>query len=131
MFSRRFIFQSVLFGLLSVYGGSSFAQSTDFTQNASEALTAEVLINTLYARTAAEKKYCENVIAARNAKILPDRILYSAYRYAMQKDKSRRFTYFQITLTNLCKEAGITLPTATTSTKTSFNPFSFFLSPFK
>jgi len=130
MLSRRFIFRFFFFGLVLVCGLALFAQSADPAQNADAVVTADVLTQTLYARTAAEKKYCENVIAARDAQILPDRIFYSAYRYAMKKDKGRRFTYFQTVLTKFCKEAGVTLPTETT-TKTSYNPFSFFLSPFK
>ena len=130
MLSQRFIFRFFFFGLVSVCGFALFAQSADPTQNADSVVTVDVLTQTLYARTAAEKKYCENVIAARDAKVLPDRIFYSAYRYALKKDKSRRFTYFQTILTKFCKEAGVALPTETT-TKTSYNPFSFFFGPFK
>ncbi len=127
MLSRRFFFRFVLFGLVSVFGSSLFAQNADGT------LTADVLIKTLYARTAAEKQYCEDVIAARDAKILPNRILYAAYRYAVQKDKDRRFTYFQTVLTKFCKEAGVDINTDSSSSSSgkSFNLFRFFVSPFK
>ena len=126
MISRRSFFRFAFFGLVSVYSVSAFAQATD----AETTLTADVLIKTLYARTAADKKFCENVIAARDAQILPNRILYAAYRYALKKDTDRRFTYFQTLLLKSCKEAGITLPTAA-PTKTSYNPFTFLTSPFK
>jgi len=126
MFSRRFL----LFLVISACGNGLFAQNANSTQSADTTLTADVLEKTLYARTVADKKYCEDVIAARDAKILPDRILYSAYRYAMKKDKDRRLTYFQTVLSKFCKEAGITLPSAEAK-KTSYNPFSFLLSPFR
>lgn len=124
MFFRRFFFRLALLGVASVFSCSLFAQTAETT------LTADVLAKTLFAKTPTEKKYCENVIAARDAKILPDRILYAAYRYAMKKDKDRRFMYFQIVLPQFCKEAGVTLPT-TITTKTSHKPFSLFTNPFK
>ena len=124
MLSRCFFFRLALLGLVTACGSALFANDAETT------LTADVLAKTLYAKTATEKKYCESVIAARDAKILPNRILYSAYRYAMKKDKDRRFTYFQTALTKSCKEAGVVFPVAV-PTKTSYNPFTFFLSPFK
>ena len=124
MVSRRFFFALILIGLASPYCNALFAQTAEAT------LTADVLIQTLYAKTAAEKKYCEDVVTARDAKILPTRIFYAAYRYAMKKEKGQRFTYFQTVLTKLCKDEGITLA-ATTPKKTAYNPFSFFLNPFK
>ena len=127
---RRFLLFLAVFWLISVCGNNLFAQNTNSAQNADTNLTADILEKTLYAKTPAEKKYCQAVIAARDAHILPNRILYSAYRYAMNKDKDRRLAYFQTTLTKFCKEAGVTL-TTTESKKTSYNPFSFFMSPFK
>ena len=123
MIDRRVFLCFVLFGLAG--GDSLFAQVVGAAQNAETTLTGDVLAKTLYAKTPAEKKYCETVIAARDAKILPDRIFYAAYRYAIKKDKDRRFIYFQTVLTQFCKEAGITLQ-APKAPKSAFNPFSFF-----
>lgn len=72
-------------------------------------LTADVLKMKLYAKTEAEKEYCDFVIRKRNEKILPDRILFGAYRRAVQEDKGRRFAYFRRALEILCKEAKIDL----------------------
>ena len=124
MIARRFRLCFAFLALVSMCGGTLFAQTTDFVQNAEETLTADVLAKTLFAKTPAEEKYCENVIAARDAKILPNRILYSAYQYAMKKDRTRRFIHFQAALAQLCKDAGVTLPTSPPAKKTSFNPFS-------
>ena len=127
MVARHFLIFFVFFSFAAVCGNTLFAQKTVFVQNADTTLTADVLAKTLFAKTPAEEKYCENVIAARDAKILPNRILYSAYQYAMKKDKDRRFAYFQTAMTQLCKDAGVTLSTSTPAKKTSFNPFSFLL----
>jgi hypothetical protein len=85
------------------------------------ALTADVLIATLYAKTDTEKEYCENIIRLRDKKILPNRILYGVYRKSVNREKERRFTYFQTGLEILCKREGIDLEQST-----SFKSINFF-----
>ncbi|MDR1964463.1 MAG: hypothetical protein LBQ50_11840 [Planctomycetaceae bacterium] len=89
-----------------------FFVSQGLTQNlpSDTDLTADVLIATLYAKTDAEKKYCENIIRLRDEKILPSRIFYGIYRKSISlEEKNRRFTYFQTGLEILCKREGIAL----------------------
>lgn len=129
--------------------GSASAQSINAGNAASssigvekqEALTADILSVTLYAKTPAEKEYCESVIAKRDEGVLPMRTLYSAYRYGVKQPKDRRFVYFQNALETLCKREKIDLGLSsslrspayqyhvapTTPTKsTGFSPASFF-----
>lgn len=95
-------------------------------ENGSAALTADVLISSLFAKTPAEKDYCVFVVAKRDEKVLPNKILYGAYRYAVNKERDRRFTYFKLSLEKLCKDKKIVLnaPTVSVSRSTA-NPFSF------
>jgi len=96
-------------------------------KSSEERLTAEVLQKTLYAKTAEENAYCAFVIAQRDKKVLPNHILYSAYRYSVQKDKDRRFNYFNVSLEKLCKDANIVLKPEPKAKKTAtlFSPFRF------
>ncbi len=89
-----------------VGGGMTTADNT---------LTAEVLCNSLYARTDEEREYCEFVIRMRDENVLPNRILYYAYKKAMQQDNSRRFIYFQTVLELVCERQGIVLEESSTS----------------
>jgi hypothetical protein len=102
-----------------------FTQTNDWESNIT--LTADVLIATLYAKTDAEKEYCENIIRLRDEKILPNRIFYGIYRKSINLEKSRRFTYFQTGLEILCKREGIVLEQSA-----SFKPVNAFsLTPTK
>ena len=90
-------------------GASTASAQTEGAQNADSTLTADVLQDTLYAKTDAEIRYCTFVIDMRDQKILPNRLLYYSYKKAMQQDKSRRFTYFQKYLETACNSQGIVL----------------------
>ncbi|MDR0335869.1 MAG: hypothetical protein LBI18_02145 [Planctomycetaceae bacterium] len=81
-------------------------------------LTADVLISTLYAKTDAEKQYCEKIIRLRDEKILPNRIFYGIYRKSVTLEKTRRFTYFQTGLEILCQREGIVLERSASVTPT-------------
>ncbi|MDR3198227.1 MAG: hypothetical protein LBU34_10210 [Planctomycetaceae bacterium] len=84
-----------------------FAQTNDGEGNTN--LTADVLISTLYAKTNAEKEYCEKIIRLRDEEVLPNRIFYSIYRKSVTLEKNRRFTYFRTGLEILCEREGIIL----------------------
>lgn len=88
---------------------NSSAKAPQVESSADSSLTVEILQMNLYAKTTAEKQYCEYVIEKRNEGVLPNRILYGAYRYAMKQDKDRRFTYFEMGLQKLCEESKIDL----------------------
>lgn len=77
--------------------------------NGGETLTADILKKKLYAKTETEEAYCDRIIQKRNEGVLPNKILYTAYRYAVDKDKDRRFIYFQKSLEKLCADAKIEL----------------------
>jgi hypothetical protein len=72
-------------------------------------LTVDILISTLYARTDAEKEYCKKIIQLRDAKMIPNRILYGTYRVAVTKERDLRLIYFQTSLEILCKREKINL----------------------
>ncbi len=99
----RWILFALLVCVLTYWQGRAIAQDAETT------LTAEVLAKTLYAVTPSEVQYCEDIINARNAGILPNKILFAAYKYAMKKEKDRRMVYFEIVIADLCKKQGIVL----------------------
>ncbi len=103
-----------IFFLLCVNTG--LAQTSDF--EADQSLTAEVLSKTLYAKTSAEKEYCVYVIEQRNSGNLTNKVLYGAYRYAVEKEKARRFIYFKTALENLSRREGLTMKNETPKTQT-------------
>jgi hypothetical protein len=98
----------ILTGLTALFLVLQGLAQTNETEN-DTILTADVLISTLYAKTNAEKDYCEKIIQLRDKKILPNRIFYSVYRKSVNLEKNRRFTYFQTGLEILCKREGIVL----------------------
>ena len=86
-------------------------------------LTADVLIMTLFARTAEEQRFCIYVIERRDAGTIPPRLIYAVYRKAMQQDRGRRFAYFRTALEILCRREGIVLnPVAHETTPTGTSP---------
>jgi hypothetical protein len=122
MSTRLLIFSGLLMLFLAPQG---FTQTSDSESDTT--LTADVLIATLYAKTDAEKEYCENIIRLRDEKKLPSRIFYGIYRKSINLEKNRRFTYFQTGLEILCKREGIILEQST-----SFKPKNVFsLTPTK
>lgn len=109
---------------LLIIGWFGFHSNLHANSDVSESyLTTDVLQKTLYAKTDAENNYCQFVIDCRSQGTLPNRILYAAYRYAMKKEKDRRFTYFQQSLVTLCKRENIVLENAPT-TENGFFSFS-------
>ncbi|MDR2438895.1 MAG: hypothetical protein LBE12_05955 [Planctomycetaceae bacterium] len=92
-----------------------FAQTNDAENNIN--LTADTLVSTLYAKTNAEKEYCENIVRLRDEKILPNRIFYGVYRKSVTLEKKRRFIYFQTGLEILCKREGIVLESSASPNK--------------
>ncbi|MDR2755230.1 MAG: hypothetical protein LBC20_05935 [Planctomycetaceae bacterium] len=104
MLFRLLIFSGLTAFFLVLQG---FAQTDDMENNTN--MTADILISTLYAKTNAEKEYCENIIRLRDEKILPSRIFYGVYRKSVTLEKQRRFIYFQTGLEILCKREGIIL----------------------
>ena len=109
----------LLFLILILFGTSALAQVSDLESEAR--LTADILSAKLYAKTDSEKEYCDFVIRQRDQGNLPDRILYAAYRHAVNKEKDRRFTYFQHSLETLCKRENIVLKSSAPK-KSSFLP---------
>lgn len=102
------LFGGVLF-FLAVLSIPADAQ-IQYAQNpADQRLTTDVLSKTLYARTPEQEAFLGKCIDLRDSGVLPDRILYTAYRYAMKKQKTRRYDYFKTALEKLCKENRITL----------------------
>ncbi|MDR2704358.1 MAG: hypothetical protein LBC02_01140 [Planctomycetaceae bacterium] len=118
MSTRLLIFVGLLMFFLAPQG---FTQTNDSENDTT--LTADVLIATLYAKTDAEKEYCENIIRLRDEKKLPSRIFYGVYRKSINLEKNRRFTYFQTGLEILCKREGIILEQSA-----SFKPANVFSS---
>ncbi|GHT34806.1 hypothetical protein FACS189427_02820 [Planctomycetales bacterium] len=121
---------AVLFAVIPALFLVFSQEETCCAQNAAgeygnEQLTAEVLQKSLYAKTPEEEAYCAFVVAQRDKKVLPDRVLYSAYRYAVSKDKDRRFSYFKYSLEKLYKNAGVVLKQEPEVKKTA-TPLSIF-----
>ena len=103
-----------LFCFLLLFGLTvpCFAQKAD--PETDKMFTADVLKATLFARTADEKKFCDNVIRKRDDGTIPARLIYGVHRKAVTQDKGRRFTYFKTGLEIACKREGIILnPTPT------------------
>lgn len=145
MIRRRLLGSALITGLIVfLFPITLTAQMHDI--NSEGTITAEILRLKLYAKSEAENKYCDDVIKKRDEGVLPNRILVSAYRYAVQKEKTRRFIYFKTALERLCKEQKIELkaekgkkqsyftitkpsaapPKATTNSATATNPFTSF-----
>ena len=115
MFSRRHFLTAFLvagFGCLSPQIGSAQSLNKPTESEISQKLPAKLVCETLYAKTKKEKEFIERVVAMRDSGKLPFRVFYGAYRYAMQKTKTRRFYYFEQALLRLCKEEGISLTPA-------------------
>ena len=89
--------------------GNPCPAQTSGATSADNTLTAEVLRDTLYAKTGEEIEYCKFVIRMRDQKILPNKVLYYAYKKAMMQEKGRRFVYFQKILEMVCDNQGIIL----------------------
>ena len=90
--------------------------------------TADVLISTLFARTAEERRFCEYVIQRRDEGTIPHRIIYGVYRKAMTQERHRRFAYFRAGLEIVCQREGIVLnPTATRRTPGTPSPLPSFV----
>lgn len=115
---RRFF--SLLFALLvpTLLGMEKVASAqTSGAQSADNTLTSEVLKDTLYAKTSEEIEYCQFVIRMRDQGVLPNKILYLAYKKAIEQEKNRRFTYFQNALVIICNKQGITLADSSNSVR--------------
>lgn len=155
MLSRRFcamgclaVFSLLILQCCEIGLADQFSQ---FDTKGGEALTAEVLKKKLYAKTGPEEAFCDRVILKRDQGVLPNKILYTAYRYAVEKETARRFIYFQKSLEKLCKDAKIDISTVSTeeqkgnwftltkaqtktqksTTATKTNPFSSFFKVFR
>ncbi len=109
-------------GFAQVDAGHSFASGA---ASPDSTLTADVLSKSLYARTSAEIAYCEFVTRMRDEGVLPDKILYYAYKKAVQQEKSRRFAYFQTVLGLACDKQGVVLEESTAMKVKKFFSFSF------
>jgi hypothetical protein len=124
------IFFTVLFAVIPALFLVFAQEESCCAQNAAgeygtEQLTADVLQKSLYAKTDEENAYCVFVVEQRDKKVLSNKILYSAYRYAVVKDKDRRFSYFKYSLEKLCKNAGVVLKQEPEVKKTA-TPLSIF-----
>ena len=88
--------------------------------------TANVLKQTLFAKTDDERKFCDCVIQKRDNGTLPVAIIYGVYQKAMTKDQGRRFAYFKAGLELVCQQRGIVLyptPVKTSSPASTFTSF--------
>lgn len=74
-----------------------------------EPLTADVLCAQLYVKTPEEEAFVTRCVELRDQGVLPNRLLYTAYRYAVKKNKSRRYYYFRIVILRLCEDNDIPL----------------------
>lgn len=82
---------------------------THFSTLESNGLSVEVLSKNLYAKTPEENAFVTLCVKLRDEGALPNRILYTSYRYAIRKSKERRFMHFEQSLRRLCGESGISL----------------------
>ena len=74
---------------------------------AAEPLNYDQLAATLYPKTEGEKKYLKEIASLVQKKKIPLKVVDAAWRYAKEKQKSKRMHYFSETLTLLCKRSGI------------------------
>ncbi|GHT44776.1 hypothetical protein FACS189454_03040 [Planctomycetales bacterium] len=109
--NRRRLLFFVLPAIVSIT--STFISAAE---QSTQKLTADILKKTLWAKTPSEDAYCDFVIAQRNAKMLPEKILVGVYQKSLGKDRSRRMVYFQKALESACKTQGVKLQNPTTQT---------------
>lgn len=101
MITRRTFIRSLAIGAIAFFTGNLFADESK--------LDAESLKYELEAKGTVEETFIETVVAMRDKNIIPEKYLYSSYKYAMRKPKNR-FAYFARAITKICKDAGITIP---------------------
>ena len=102
-----FLRQSLFFLFILGFAAPCLAQRSDGETD--KLFNADVLISTLFARTAEEKRFCEYVIQRRDEGTIPHRIIYGVYRKAITQERHRRFTYFRAGLEIVCQREGIVL----------------------
>ncbi len=126
----RFFFTCVAFSFFAFVlfcADCGFCQTNNFETD--QSLTANILSKTLYTKTPEENAYCAHVIAQRNSGNLTNKVLYGAYRFAVQKEKSHRFIYFKTALETLCQREGLILedmPTDHAKKASVWSPSTFF-----
>lgn len=100
---RQFISTGVTLGTL-FFGVFGEVSSVDA---AVEPLSYDLLCMRLYAKTDAEKAYLKDIVDKMDDKVIPQKFVYAAFRYAMKKDKLKRIIYFDRCLVYLCGRARI------------------------
>lgn len=101
--SRRCFFKGL------IVTGSLFCGGwlSDAVSAAEDPLTAEKLKMDLRASTKKQEEYLDDVCEKRDEKIIPAKLVYAAWRYAMKKNKASRVIYFDKCLQILCSREGI------------------------
>ncbi|MDR3109981.1 MAG: hypothetical protein LBU65_09915 [Planctomycetaceae bacterium] len=121
---KRFFFSILLYlaaiNFVCLLSPNIVVAADGFVNNLSPKIGTDTVITSLYAKTPAEKEYIEKVVAMRDAGEIPYDTFYSAYRYAIKKDKDRRFYYFENTLATFCEGKRISLPNVSGLHKTRY-----------
>ena len=99
---RQFISTGVTIGTLFFVVGTGPEANA-----AADELSYEFLCMNLYAKTEAEKAYLKDIVDKMDDKTIPKKLVYTAYRYAMKKDKYKRIIYFNRCLVYLCGRANL------------------------
>lgn len=101
--SRRCFFK----GLIAAGGllcGCSFSETGSAAE---DALTADKLKMDLRASTKMQEEYIDDVCEKRKEKIIPEKLVFASWRYAMKKNKASRMIYFDKCLQTLCSRERI------------------------
>ena len=83
------------------------AFALDAARASSGTLDADKLKAELRATTCAQAKFIDDVVDKVKKGYVPEKLLYTAYRYAMKKEVGRRVFYFRLCLVELAKRAGL------------------------
>lgn len=102
MILRRNFLKGLIFGGAVMFSGAVALADA-------EMLDAQTLKFKLEAKGKIEETFIDTVVAMRDKKIIPEKYVYSAYQYAMKKNKNR-FTYFAKAITHLCEQDKIKIP---------------------
>ncbi len=113
MKTRRMFLKYTAAAFTAILGGGVCADASlpaqERKDSSEENLTPEIVCRTLYVRTTEEEAFVGKCFGLRDEGVLPNRILYTAYRYAVKKTKSKRFSYFKYTIVKLCRENNVVL----------------------
>lgn len=92
-------------GAVSAFALAMLAQTKK--ADAVEALDPEILKSQLRVKTDAEAAFVDDVVDKAKKGVIPMKIFMTAYRYALDKGKSKRVIYFRYCLVSLTQKAGL------------------------